>query len=180
MYQYEQSSGPSLLNLVLTAGVFIVAAVYGMLSLTTEDMLWFWPYFDETPQDVVVHCYGTDLVFLPGDPHFEALTGFINDGLSSHKNWDTLTMSEVSYQEYQTRTDFMTLEAHYRTPVRIHSIYKFFGGVDTLVIPLYGRHASSNAVFGRTNGVNSAGSLHIDSLAGFQDYLSGQGLCTEQ
>jgi len=71
----------------------------------------------------------------------------------------------------------MVLELFYPEPIRIHSNYKFFSNVDQLLIPLDGRHAQTNAIFGLNQGVPTAGSMHIESIASISSYLQNQGIC---
>jgi hypothetical protein len=61
--------------------------------------------------------------------------------------------------------------------VRIHSFYKFFKNVDTIIIPLDGRHASSNSIFGRVRELSVAGSFHVESLQLVTTALGEQGIC---
>jgi hypothetical protein len=51
--------------------------------------------------------------------------------------------------------------------------------VDTLIIPLEGRHAQYNTVFGRINGNSTAGSFHVQSIAQLTEYLAAQGICKQ-
>ena len=174
----SRSQNPSLLNLFLTAAVIIVVLGYGIMALNTGDLLWFSSRFNAQPTGIVVHCYGQDLILEPGSGHFQAITTMVNETLSGPKRWDPLTMSDETYQDYLTSPDMVTVELTYPNPVRIHSMYKYFSNVDTLVIPLEGRHAQTNAVFGRNRGMTTAGSLHVDSWEPLLAYLQGQGLCT--
>jgi hypothetical protein len=110
-----------------------------------------------------------------------------NKQISGRKNWDSITMSGTTYEYYQTSDDVMVLEFHYPQPVRIHSSVLFFRDVHTLVMPLDGRHANSNAVFGRTRlsvpsenkyeEHSTTGSFHVQSLEPLIAYVQSQGLC---
>jgi hypothetical protein len=117
--------------------------------------------------------------FKPGSTQFNKLTDLVNDSISGSKNWDGTTLSEESYSYYQTSDDVMVIELFYAPPVRIHTFYKFYGNVDTIIIPLDGRHSETNALFGRTRGLPAAGSLHLKSTAQIRDYAQNQGLCTK-
>jgi len=89
----------------------------------------------------------------PGQPAFEAVTNAVNTSLTGSKRWDQASMSDETYQEYQTSPSVMVLELHYDPSVTVHSQYAFFKDVNWLIIPLDGRHASTNAVFGITRGL---------------------------
>ena len=148
-------------------------------AMNTGDLLWFWPIFNQVPVGITVHCYGTDVQVKPGQPAFEVVNNAVNTSLSRAKRWDQLSMSDSSYQEYQTSPAVMVVELSYDPPVRIHSQYAFFKAVNKLIIPLDGRHASVNAVFGRTRGFTNAGSFHIKSTAPIVTALQEQGICTK-
>jgi hypothetical protein len=113
-----------------------------------------------------------------GTPAHTALNALVNESISGKKNWDALTLSDETYEYYQTNDTMLLLELFYAPPVRIHSTYKFFSSLDNLIIPLDGRHSSTNAVFGRIRGVSTAGSMHIETTAPLIDHLENQGLCS--
>lgn len=179
MYQPQRKKQPSLLNLFGTMIVFVAVVGFTMMSLTTGDPLWFWPVFDAQPEQITIYCYGEGIVLQPGTEVFTELTALLNDNLSGSKNWDSLSMSLDTWNDYQTRQDMMTLVTHYPEKVRIHSTYKFFSGVDTLIVPLDGRHAQSNAIFGLTDEVPSSGSLHVESNANLSEYILNKKVCSQ-
>lgn len=177
---YDQPSQPSLSNLFGTVIIFMVITAYGFVSLNTEDALWFWPKFEETPQEIVVFCYGSEKVIEPGTVEFTELADLANASISGTKNWDSLSMSDETYTYYQTNSAMMVLELRYPSPVRIHSTYKYFSNVGALVIPLDGRHSKTHAVFGRTGEKFTAGSLHIKNISDMRDFLNNKGICPVQ
>jgi hypothetical protein len=145
--------------------------------MNTGDILWFWPIFNGNPHRIVVHCYGEDMVIEPGEASFEPVNSAVNDSLSGTKRWDSLSMSDNTYADYQTSSVMMVLELGYNPPTRIHSYYKFFKNIDTIIIPLDGRHASANTVFGRLRGNTLAGSFHVDSITNIVTTLGEHELC---
>ena len=173
---YQQNS-PSLLSLFGTVIVFVIIAGYGMVSLSTEDPLWFVPIFDEQASDITLYCRGNMMTFDSTSPHRVALNNMINENLSGMKNWDSLTMSADTYEYYRTSDAVIVLEYNYNSPVRVHSIYKYFSDLDSIVVPLEGRHSKTNAIFGRNNGEPTAGALHIQSPGLMLDYVEANGLC---
>lgn len=174
---YEQNQ-PSLLNLFGTVLIFMVAAAYGFITLSTEDALWFVPTFSEEAAEVVVYCQGVETAFGTGSPHLAALNDQVNAALSGTKNWDSLTMSDDTYEYYKTSDAVVALEFRYSQPVRVHSIYAYFSDFNTLVIPLEGRHAKLNAVFARVGDKSTAGALHLQSTTSMLAYLENNGLCS--
>jgi hypothetical protein len=157
----------------------IVPLVYLVIALNTGDLLWASPVFNAQPESIVIHCFGRDVLLEPGGEHFSALTERVNESLSGRKRWDSLSLSDETYQDYQEHPQMMTLEFIYPEVMRVHSPYKFFSNVDRIIIPLVGRHAQTNAVFGRWLEYPAAGSFHIRSTAPLVEYLVSQELCIQ-
>lgn len=177
MIHVGSRSDPSIMKLVIIVVLVLIVVVYVVLSLGTGDWMWWNPRFSETPYALVVQCYGDTINIDPGNFHFSAITKIVNQELSGKKNWDQLSLSEVTYNDYQTDASMMVLELFYPEPIRIHSNYRFFSNVDELVIPLDGRHAQTNAIFGLNKSVPAAGSMHVESIASISSYLRNQGIC---
>ena len=171
---------PSVLSLLLIVVIILVGIAYLMISFSTGDFMWWNPKFTEKPAAVVVHCYGDSLNISPGSYHFGALTEVVNDSLSGRKRWDSLSLSEETYQDYQVDPSMLTVEIFYAEPIRVHSNYKFFSSVDNLIIPIDGRHANFNTVFGQNQGVPAGGSLHVESTQTIGEYLKNQEICPSQ
>lgn len=176
---YDSPSQPSLLNLFGTVLVFIVVVAYGFVALNTEDAMWFWPRFEEKPEEIVVFCYGKEQTLEAGSRQFSELTALVNQAISGRKNWDSLTLSQETYLYYQTNANALVVELRYASPVRIHSIYKYFSNAEALIIPLEGRHAQTHAVFARTGGEFTAGSLHLQNTETIREYLVREGICAK-
>ena len=174
---YEQNQ-PSLMSLFSTVLIFMVAAAYGFITLSTEDALWFVPTYSEEAAEVSIYCNGVESIFTSGSPHAAALNGYINEALSGSKNWDSLTMSDDTYDYYQTNDAVVAVEFRYSQPVRVHSMYTYFSNFNVLVAPLTGRHSNLNAVFARVDEVSTAGALHVQSTAPMLDYLVANNLCS--
>jgi len=85
----------------------------------------------------------------------------------------------VTYEEYQSHPKMMVVELTYPKPIRVHSRYKFFSNVDRIIIPLVGRHAQSNAVFGRRFDFPIPGSFHVDDIEPIKNHLTENDLCAE-
>lgn len=171
---------PSLLEGAIIAIVGVALLAFLVISLNTGDLLWFLPTFNGLPAKMVVHCYGQDVEIGAGDPLYQAVNEAVNSALTGSKRWDSLSMSDLTYEEYQTSPSMMVIELRYDPPTRIHSLYKFYKNIDTIVIPLDGRHASTNAVFGQLRGNMIAGSLHVDSMEPIVNTLAEEGICREQ
>jgi hypothetical protein len=172
-------NSPSSLKAILTGLVIFGLIAFIVIALNSQDLLWFWPTFKEVPVGIVVHCYGTDVEVKPGQSAFEAVTNAVNTSLSGSKRWDDLSISEATYKEYKTGQNSMVIELHYDPPAVIHSPDAFFKGVRWMIIPLDGRHAAGNSVFGYEGKFFDPGSYHVNSTAPIATALQEQGICTK-
>lgn len=173
----EHTKSPSLINLLVTAGVLITTLVYALIALNTRDPLWFTSSFDERPEQIIVNCYGEQLIIRPEDSRYDGLVNQVNEILSGKKYWDSLTISDESYQEFQISDVMMVVELYYSPRVRIHSMYKYFSDLDSIIIPLDGRHSQTNGIFGRQNNFSTAGSLHFENMPKVREYMETNGIC---
>ncbi len=174
-----QPSSPSILRLVGIALVFLVPLIYLLIALNTGDLLWASPVFSYQPQSIVIHCFGEDVYLEAGTNDFKTMTELVNQNLTGRKRWDSLTISDETYQDYQTHPQMMVVELSYSQPIRVHSRYKFYSNLTQLILPIVGRHAQTNAVFGRRDNFPEAGSFHVSTLEPIKDYLAVSGLCLE-
>lgn len=177
MQHIGERKEPSVRNLIIIVVLALILIVYAIISFATGDWLWFSTSFRETPNAIVLHCYGESVSFESGSFQFSKLKDIMNESMSGRKRWDPLSMSEETYVDYQTNPQMIVVEFFYPEPVRVHSSYKFFSNVDNFVIPIVGRHAQTNAIFGQANGVPTAGSLHIESTEEFKVFLNNMDLC---
>lgn len=159
--------------------LILVPIIYGIIAINTGDLLWASPVFNYQPQTMVIHCFGEDVFLEAGTAEFIAMTELINENMTGRKRWDSLSISDVTYQEYQSHPQMMVVELTYPDPIRVHSRYKFFSNIDRIIIPLVGRHAQTNAVFGRLAQYPAAGSFHVDDLSAVKQYLAENNLCVE-
>lgn len=177
MQYVGERKNPSIRNLVIIVLVALVLIVYAIMTFTTGDLLWFSSNFNENAYAVVLHCRGETVDIDQGSFHFSKLNSIMNESMSGRKRWDSLTMSETTYQDYQTNSQMVVIEFFYRDPVRVHSTYSHYSNVNNLVVPIEGRHADKKAVFGQNDGVPTGGALHIDSTDPFRTYLQNMDLC---
>lgn len=168
---------PSLSPLIVIVVVIVVASIYIIISSLSGDPLWFNRQFEATPSSIIVHCYGKSITIAPQSDQFSGITQLVNQTLSGRKRWDSLTLSDETYQDYQTRTDAVVVELYYPEPLRIHTNTRLYSHVSNIIIPLEGRHANTNPVFGRHRGLSTGGSLHVESTDALRDYLAEQDIC---
>jgi hypothetical protein len=175
----DQPSSPSLLRLAGTAVIILVPLIYLIIALNTGDLLWISPIFNYQPQTITVNCFGETLFLESNSTEFESVVVLVNDSLTGRKRWDPLSLSDATYQDYQSHPQMMVVELTYPEPIRVHSRYKFFSNIDRIIIPLVGRHAQTKAVFGRLAQYPAAGSFHVDDLSAIKEYLADNNLCVE-
>lgn len=161
------------------AVLFLVPLIYGIIALNTGDLLWASPVFNFQPQTMVIHCFGENVYLESGSADFEQMTELVNQSMTGRKRWDSLSLSDATYEDYQSHPQMMVVELTYSNPIRVHSRYKFFSNVDRIIIPLVGRHAQSNAVFGRRFDFPIPGSFRVDAMKPIKDYLAENDLCVE-
>ncbi len=171
-------SQPSILKL-LTVGLALVLLVfYLIMSITTQDTLWFWPVFDAEPSVVVVYCYGSQVEIEAEDQGFQDLVAELRRGLFGLKHWTELSLSQATLEEYRDAgSDEVVLEYQFPAPVRIHSHYRLYSSIEALIVPLEGRHSTANSVFGLSRGRPTAGSLRLRDMVDFRGILRENDLC---
>ena len=173
----QERRTPSIWQFLLSTGVVVVILVYGMITINTGDPRWFQRSFSEQPAAITLYCYGNAVEVPQQSAAFQRITQLFNEALSGPKRWDSLSLSEVTFQDYHTHPRMVALELRYAPPVRIHSTVKYFSSVELLIMPLVGRHAETNAIFGRNLGYPIAGSFHIQDRSPLMEYVRSQGLC---
>ena len=161
------------------AVMILIPLIYLIIALNTGDLLWASPVFNYQPQTITIHCFGEDVYLEYNTSEFDEMVGLVNGSLTGRKRWDSLSISDATYQEYQSHPQMMVVELTYPKPIRMHSRYKFFSSVDRLIIPLVGRHAQTNAIFGRRSEYPAPGSFHVNDFSAIKDYLAENNLCVE-
>ena len=174
----DKQRKPSLIGMLTTVGVVIGAILYLLIALNTQDSLWFVTSFDEYPYEITVYCYGEEVVLVPEHPLYDEVVAVVNSTLSDPKNWDGLTMSPDTYSEYTVSPDMMVIELFYTPPARIHSVYRYFSNLSSIVIPLDGRHANTHAIFGKIGTSPGAGSLHYGGIPEIRSFIETSDICT--
>lgn len=150
---------------------------YLSIAVSTGDLLWFWPAFGARPMSIGIYCQGQLRSVRPGTEAFDQLTAQLSDGLWGLKRWTSLSMSESTWNEYVEGNESQVLEFRFNPPAKIHSYYRFFKNFDALIVPLKGRHANANPVFGLKGDRILAGALHLESNAPLMSVVHDQSLC---
>jgi hypothetical protein len=169
----------SLLDFLLTIILTTAGGLYLIMAAYSHDPLWFWPKFSDVPAQIIVRCYGSERTLEGNSKDGEEITRLVNDQISGDKRFDPLSLTDPTYDYYQSDPDVMTLELVYSYPVRVHFPNMFFTNITSFLIPLDGRYASSSIVFGLINGVPAGGSFHVKSNQSIIDYLDRTALCNK-
>ncbi len=149
------------LFLVLLAMVGSVYFCSG--TLANSDPLWFLPFFNETPQSIVVYRDGCRVTMTPEQPGFDDLTLALNEALSQIEGYDpTYGLELDSLREYREKQ--RALEVTFAKRIKIHVAYRF-GDPDTLFIPLTGPFGETRSVFGGHAGEYWSSALRLKSNA---------------
>lgn len=167
----------SVIEFVGITTLAIALLVYASIAAYTKDPLWFWPVFDAQPSAIVIRCYGQELLVATASTEGSAITKLVNEQLSGPKRWDELNLSDQTHSDYLTNPGVMVLELYYAVPVRVHSHSPFFSNINSLIIPLDGRFADEDSVFGLINDKPTGGSFHVESTREITDYVTQRSLC---
>lgn len=139
--------------------------------------MWFWPAFNGKPASITVHCAGRLRPVRPESNAFELLSNGLNDELWGLNQWQTLSMSEATWNYYVLGEESQVLEYRFDPSETLHSYFRFFKNFDTLIVPLEGRHANANPVFGLKGGLILPGSFRIESNARLLEIVREYRLC---
>jgi hypothetical protein len=128
----------------------ILAAVWGMISLTVRDALWFLPVFSADASAIDLYWDSGHVRLEPGISGYTLLNEALQEDLAHVLAYpDSTGLSDAALDDL--RAAGRLLEAHYAEPVRVHSWYHF-GPSRVLYIPLSGHHASYARVFNAGRG----------------------------
>ena len=154
-------------------GLFVLVLVYLIITISTNDPVWFLPTFRGEPTRIVIYHRGERSEIAPGSEHYAALNEELNRSLSRISGYDEgLGLSPESLQDYRARET--VIEVFYAQPVVIHSRFNF-GRPDSLLIPLSGRHSEQHPVFGGIGGDYLPGTLNLRDVSALKAKLTELG-----
>ena len=164
---------PRLRDLFLVVILFLLFLVYLAGALPNNDLLWFWPFFNEKPERIVIHHAGQESVLTPSSLGYIELTQAINSSLSQVKGLQgTVGLSEATMKEYMIKE--LVLEIFYAEPVLIHLPF-LFSRPDSLLIPLTGRLSETRVVFGGVDAQYRPGALSLKTTEPIKEALEAIG-----
>lgn len=166
---------PRILPAIGVMIVFVLAVVYGVISLSTDDPLWAVPYFDGHPGRIVIYCEGASATLNPNATDYDDLNEAINRALTRIQgHHESLGVSDQTVEDY--RAQYVAIEVFYPEPVVIHSRFST-GQPNSLLIPLTGRHSQYQVVFSGRNGIYWPGPLTLKDLQPLRELLTTRGYC---
>jgi hypothetical protein len=165
MYPQEQVK-TNLKDLLIVLGLFGVIGAYLLGALANDDLLWFLPFFNETPAQIVVYRDGCRAVLTPTDAGFAELASALNQVLSQIDGYEPgFGLAPDSRQQYIKQ--WRALEVTYPKRIKIHVVFRF-GSPDTLFIPLNEYFGDARAVFGGIGGDYWASALRLKTIEPLQ------------
>jgi hypothetical protein len=162
----------SLWQPILIVLLFFGVVYYGIMAINNGDFLWWWPWFDEKPSEIVMYRAGQKTVITPESPDYTRLVQAINESLSRRTGYLNLGLSEPTVEEYMTEAT--VIELTYPALVSMHSQYRLVP-FDGLLIPLEGRHSEWRVVFFSQYGQYIAGALQLATTDPIKDVLADLG-----
>ncbi len=156
----------NLKDFIIVLLIFVIGVVFILGAMSNEDLLWFLPYFNETPERITLYQSGCQVQLDNGSPVFAGLTTAINESLSQVDGYEQgFGLSPDSYKQYTDK--WRALQVFYARRIKIHVPYRF-GSPDSLFIPLNEYFGDARVVFGGVGGDYWAGALRLKSTASIQ------------
>jgi hypothetical protein len=139
------------LKMALLVIVLLLLIVYGTISVSAQDFLWFLKGFENRPTLIVVyHHEGKRTELRPGQPGFDDLTGAIQTSLAQGVDRPSgMGFSDASLLDAYTR--YVSVEAFFDQPVKLHAWFNT-GEPTQMLFPITGRHSELTIVLLGQNG----------------------------
>ncbi len=118
----------------------VLLIVYGTISVTAQDPLWFLNRFPYRPTHIVVyHHQGKRTELRPGQPGFDELAAAIQASLAQGAERPSgIGFSDASLLDAYSR--YLTVEAFFARPVKLHAWFDT-GEPTQMLFPITGRHS---------------------------------------
>jgi hypothetical protein len=167
----------NVVGMVLAVVVFGLAAVFITVAVSSQDLLWFVKEFHDLPTRVVVYQEGQSTELTAGMPGFselsEAVRATIAQGVSRPSG---MGLSNLSRQDAYEK--FVTVEAFYDQPVKVHSHFNT-GPATQMLFPITGRYSDLDVAFFGADGAYFAGAPILKTTQPLREALKALGFKTE-
>jgi hypothetical protein len=142
-------TGP--VKMIIMVYGFVLLIVYGTISVTAQDPLWFVAGFQSYPARIVVyHHQGQRTELRPRQAGFDELAGAIQASLAAGAERPSgMGFSDASLLDAYNR--YLTVEAFFDQPVKLHAWFNT-GTPTQMLFPITGRHAELALVLLGNNG----------------------------
>ncbi len=152
----------------------VLLIVYGTLSVTAQDPLWFLKQFRYQPACIVVyHHEGKRTELQPGEPGFDQLADAIQASLAQGAERPSgIGFSDASLLDAYTR--FVTVEVFFDQPVKLHAWFDT-GEPTQMLFPMTGRHSELSVVLLGQNGKYLTSPPALKTVEPIRDALKSLG-----
>lgn len=161
-------------SMLLWTAVTMLIIWWAVFAMGNRDPLWFWPFFNERPAEIVVYHDGTQTTIRPDDSGYKEITAAVNAQLGRPKGFERDTGMSAE-TEADARNKYVSVELRYGKPIVIHS-NTGIGRPSRLFIPITGRHSEANLVFLGTDRDYLIGALTLRDRSRLDQALRNLGL----
>lgn len=169
--------GVNLLGMFLVVLIFAAAIIYGTISLSAQDALWFLKGFGQTPDRVVVYAEGVKKEYRQGDHGYDVLAEAIRQSLDRGvARQSGIGLSEQSLADAYTK--YLAVEAFFFSPVKLHAWFNTSNPTQML-FPITGRHSEVSVVFLGMEGKYLTNGPVLKDLSPLRDALRDLGYLRE-
>jgi hypothetical protein len=133
------------LKMILLIAAWIAVIVYGTISVTAQDALWFIRRIEAHPVRIIVYHHEGKLTDLhQGDDGFRELAASVQEALAQGVERPSgIGFSDASLLDAYSR--YVTVEVFFDPPARLHSPYAK-GEPTQMLFPITGRHSDQPLV----------------------------------
>ncbi len=139
----------------------IVAIIYAINAMNTQDWLWFASgNVDATPDRIVIWEEGEKIVLQPGHEDYDELATAVHESLYKFSNTNLINIGfgEDTLTYYEDKG--VLLELYYNTPVHYRASFRV-GSPTQMLVPIEGRHAGHDYFFRGSEGTWWFGAMRM-------------------
>lgn len=140
----KRKRNPLLRGLIWTA-LTTMLLMWGVISLTNGDPLWFVQRFDAQATEITVYWDGSRHTLSPGDAGYDQVMAAFATAIAKPSGYEGgVAFSPESHSAYRDR--FRLLEVRFAQPVQVHTRHPYLEA-STYLVPLSETHASWRRAF---------------------------------